>query len=169
MVNMLKPKRDGSFIRSKEEIARDYDNSTIPWPLKPIFKLDYCWRVTYVMWKHSFILAFPLTMCHFIWQRTPHVWTYTWKTLPKRLIMLNYLVCVCLINSVNVTFSLALEDYCKRDSVIYNPNVRNSQALRQIIKETNVKHKKTLVGKSNQVLSPEEVIQTTTGSSRGKS
>ena len=83
--------------------------------------------------------------------------------------MLNYLVCVCLINTVNVTYSLALEDYCKRDSVIYNPKVRNSQALRQIIKETNDKHKKTLEGKSNQVLSPEEVIQTTTGSSRGKS
>ena len=69
LTKMKRAKRDGSFIRSKEEIAADYDASVLPWPIAPIIKLDYCWRVTYVMWKHSFILAFPLTMCHFIWQR----------------------------------------------------------------------------------------------------
>ena len=64
---LLRAKRDGSFIRSKEEIVHDYDNSWLPWPIRPIVKLDYCWRVTYVMWKHSFYLAAPITLCHFIW------------------------------------------------------------------------------------------------------
>ena len=136
-LDKLRPKRDGTYIRSKEEIARDYDESSLPWPIAPIVKLDYCWRVTYVMWKHSFILAAPLTMCHFIWTRTPHVWNYSFKTLPKLLLTLNYLVAVALINTVNVTYSLAFEDYCKRHSEIYNAKVRNSKALRSLIKQTN--------------------------------
>ena len=66
---LMKAKRDGTFIRTKAEMVKDYDESYIPWPIKPFIKLDYCARVTYVMWKHSFVLAAPLTMCHFIWQR----------------------------------------------------------------------------------------------------
>ena len=156
--NDLKAKRDGSFLRSKAEICRDYDESILPWPIKPVVKLDYCWRVTYVMWKHSFILAAPITMCHFIWQRQPHVWKYSLSTMPKLLLTLNYLVCVCLINTVNIGFSVMNEDYCNRQSTIYNPKVRNSLALRTIIKETNDAHKKTLIGKTNQALSPNEII-----------
>ena len=113
---LMRSKRDGSIMRTKEQIVRDYDESWLPWPIKPIVKLDYCWRVTYVMWKHSFYLAMPLTMCHFIWQRQPQVWNYTWRTLPKLLLTLNYLVAVCCVNTVNITISLAFEDYCKRDS-----------------------------------------------------
>ena len=66
---LLKAKRDGSIVRSKAEMVKDYDESYIPWPIKPFIKLDYCSRVTFVMFKHSFVLAAPLTMCHFIWQR----------------------------------------------------------------------------------------------------
>ena len=155
---LIKAKRDGTFIRSKEEIGKNYDESLLPWPIAPIVKLDYCWRVTYTMWKHSFILAFPLTMCHFIWQRQPQVWTYTLKTLPKLLLTLNYLVAVCLINTVNITFSLMFEDYCNRYSLIYNPKVRNSHALRKIIRETNEENRNTLAGKSHKALTPEEIL-----------
>ena len=77
------------------------------------------------------------------------MWNYSLKTLPKLLITLNYLVCVCLINTVNVTYSLAFEDYCDRNSKIYNTEVRNSSALRALIKQTNETHKKTLFGKSH--------------------
>ena len=70
-VNSLKTKRDGTKLRMKEQILADYDSSSIPWPIKPFVKLDYCWRVTYLMWKHSFVLAGPLTMIHFIWTKTP--------------------------------------------------------------------------------------------------
>ena len=54
------------------------------------------------------------------------MWSYTFKTLPKLLLTINYFFCVCIINSVNITISLAFEDYCKRDSQIYNTKVRNS-------------------------------------------
>ena len=95
----------------KSTIAKDYDESSIPWPIKPVVKLDYCWRMTYLMWKHSFFLAAPLTMCHFIWVNTPHVWNYNLKTLPKLTIAINYGACILLINSVNLIYSVLLEDY----------------------------------------------------------
>ena len=46
MTNPLtkRTKRDGTILRSKEQIMESYDNSILPWPLKPIWKLDYCWR-----------------------------------------------------------------------------------------------------------------------------
>ena len=88
----------------------------------------------------------------------PQVWNYTFKTLPKLLLCINYLVCVCMINTVNISFSLAFEDYCKRDSHIYNPKVRNSQALRQLIKKTNDEHRNTLMGMSHKTLSPDEIL-----------
>ena len=163
--NNVKAKRDGTFLRSKELMCRDYDESNLPWPIKPVVKLDYCWRVTFVMWKHSFVLALPLTMGHFIWVRTPHVWSYTMKTLPKLLLSLNFLVCVLIINTLNISFSLMFEPYCDRQSSIYNPRVRNSQALRSLIRSTNETHKKTLQGKSNQALSSDEIL----GQSRSRS
>ena len=74
-------------------------------------KLDYCWRMTYLMWKHSFYLATPLTLIHFIWVNTPHVWKYNFKTFPKLLFVINYGACVLMINSVNLIYSVLLEDY----------------------------------------------------------
>ena len=110
-INKFTRKRDGSTIRRKEKIVQDYDESSIPWPIKPIVKLDYCWRMTYLMWQHSFVLATPLTLIHFIWSKNPHVWSYKLKTLPKLEIGINYLACVLLINAVNAAYSVCLEDY----------------------------------------------------------
>ena len=157
-LSRLTVKRDGSVLRPKAQICKDYDESNLPWPIKPVVKLDYCWRVTFVMWKHSFVLAFPLTMGHFIWVRTPHVWGYTLRSLPKLLLTLNYLVCVLAINTVNLTYSVLFEPYCNRESSIYNPRVRNSTALRKLIRSTNDEHRQTLTGKSHQALSAEEIL-----------
>ena len=83
----------------------------MPWPFKPVLKLDYCWRLTYTMWKHSLYVAMPLTVCHFVWTQMPKCWTYTVKTFPKLLFTINYCACILLINSVNLVYSLLLEDY----------------------------------------------------------
>jgi len=111
MLNSLKSKRDGSVLPSKEQICKNYDESMLPWPLKPLFTLDYCWRLTVTMWKHSFYLAVPVTACHFVYTQMPECWTYTRKTFPKLLLAINYCACVILINSGNLVYSLAFEDY----------------------------------------------------------
>lgn len=65
--NAIKTKRDGTVLRTKEEMIKDYDESYLPWPFRPVWKLDYCWRLNYMMLKHSFVLALPATAIHFIW------------------------------------------------------------------------------------------------------
>ena len=106
-----KIKRDGTVLRGKAEIINDYDNTSIPYPIKAITKLDYCWRLTYTMFKHSFVLAFPLSFIHFIWTRAPECWNYTIRTTPYRAFFRNYFICVMMINAINTTWSLAMEDY----------------------------------------------------------
>jgi len=106
-----KSKRDGTILSNKEQICRNYDESNLPWPLKPVLKLDYCWRLTYTMWKHSFVLAVPLTGIHFIYTNMPACWSYSFKTFPKLLLAINFTACVLMINTINLAYSLTFEDY----------------------------------------------------------
>ena len=99
------------MLNSKSQICANYDESNLPWPLRPVIKLDYCWRLTYTMWKHSFVLAVPLTGIHFIYFIMPACWSYTRHTFPKLLVAINYVACVLLINSTNLAYSLMFEDY----------------------------------------------------------
>ena len=106
-----KTKRDGTVLRSKQEIANDYDNSNLPEIVKRITKLDYCWRLNYTMFRHSFILAIPFTMTYHIWFNDPAVWKYKLRTVPYLRVIAEYAACIMLINSVNVLWSLMFEEY----------------------------------------------------------
>ena len=63
------------------------------------------------MFKHSFVLAVPMTMIHFIWTKTPQVWQYTLRTLPYRELAFNYCKADLVINSINLIYSALFEDY----------------------------------------------------------
>ncbi len=108
--DQLKSRRDGTIMKTKDQIVKEYDESFLPWPLKPLIKLDYCWRINALMLKHSFMLACPITAIHFLY-KYPESWKMTYKTIPKLLITLNYIACVLLINGVNATYSVMFEDY----------------------------------------------------------
>lgn len=98
------------------------------------------------MYKHSVILGIPFTLTYHIWTNMPHVWNYTWKTAPYRKIFMNYATAILLVNAVNIIYSLAFEEYCDRNSHIYDLNGRNAYELRRIINDTNQKHLKTVDG-----------------------
>ena len=104
-------KRDGTILRGKQEIVEEYDKSTLPTPIKSILKLDYCWRLTYTMFKHSFVLAAPLTFIHFIWTQSPKCWEYRFKTFPYKHALKNYAMCILIINAVNTFWSVVGEEY----------------------------------------------------------
>jgi hypothetical protein len=151
-------KRDGSILRSKAEIVRDYDNSSLPYPLKNIVKLDYCWKLNYTLWKHSLYMAVPMTGIYFIYSRMPDCWKYTRKTFPIGALAFTYVTMVALICAYNTVWSMTFDDYCKRNSRIYDVKQRNARVLRDLIRETNEAHKKTVSGKANTSLSEEEII-----------
>ena len=102
----------------------------MPSPLKSLTKLDYCWKLNYTLWKHSFVLGVPSTMVVFIWRNMPQCWSYTRKTFPFKVLALNYLQILLAVNAVNSAYSLAFEPYCRRDSDIYDINDRSLNKLR---------------------------------------
>eukprot|EP00347_Sterkiella_histriomuscorum_P023954 403332811 len=157
-VDQKKVKRDGTVLRSKQEIIDNYDNSSLPEPVRSLVTLDYCWRLNYTMFRHSFIIAFPLTLTYHIWTNQPKVWSYSLRTIPYLKIGFQFATCVLLINALNVTWSMMFEEYCDRKSQIYDQK-RGSFVLRNLIKETNDNHTKTLDGKSHKTLTEEEILK----------
>ena len=153
-----KVKRDGSILRSKDEICKDYDTSSMPYPIKNLVKLDYCWKLNATLWWHSMYVAVPVAGSYFVFTRMPACWSYTRKTFPLKALALTYIGSVVALNAVNTTYSLIAEDYCKRNSKIYDTKQRNAYVLRDLIRDTNTTHKKTLSGKANTSLSEEEII-----------
>ena len=148
-------KRDGTGLRSKREIIEDYDQSNLPYPLKPLWKLDYCYRLTYTMYKHSFVLSLPLTMVYYIWNNSPQCWAHSLKSFPYLKVLQVYLTCMFVLNAGNAVWSVATEDYwyffriiyyfSNRASPIYDLR-RNAYSVRQLIQNENLKHSTTIDG-----------------------
>ena len=111
------------------------------------------------MWKHSFVTGVPVAGVFFIYQRMPGVWNLTRKTFPYRSLFNTYVASVLLMNIFNTSTSLLFDDYCKRESKIYDVKLRNAKVLRNLIKDTNDEHKKTMQGKANTSLSDDEIMK----------
>ena len=99
------------MLRTKQEILADYDSSSLPYPLKPLLKLDYCWRLNYTMFRHAFVLALPLSIVQFVWTHSPDCWNLTLRTFPYTKLFKNYALIILLVTSLNTTWSLIGEDY----------------------------------------------------------
>ena len=56
----------------------------------------------------------------------PGIWKVTHKTFPYKEFAISYISCFLIMNMINTAYSLAFEDYCKRDSKIYNIKKRNA-------------------------------------------
>ena len=82
-----KVKRDGQYLRPKQVMIDDYDQSYLPYPLKNLIKLDYCWKLNYTLFHHSLYQGVPLSGIYFIYTTMPGCWDYTFKTFPfKKLV-----------------------------------------------------------------------------------
>jgi len=67
--------------------------------------------------------------------------TYNWRTFPKLLTIINYVLVLGAVNIASLTYSLTFEEYCKRNSRVYVVD-RNLSNLKSLINEENSKHKK---------------------------
>ena len=147
-------KRDGTVLRSKKEMTDDYDQSAVPYPLKPMLHLDYCWRLNYLMFKHSLYLSAPLSAIYFAWRRMPGCFSYTIRSFPYRAYIFNYWVVLLTLTAVNSVWALAFDDYCDRHSSVYTRNVRE---VKHLMKEENARHKKTVAGQTHKALNENEL------------
>ena len=98
-------------------------------------------------------MGVPMTGIYFIYTRMPGCWDYTRKTFPFKSLALTYMTVTLFINAYNISWSLIFEDYCKRGSAIYDVQRRNAKVLRELIRDTNETHKKTVSGKASTSLS----------------
>ena len=153
-----KVKRDGGILRCKEEICKDYDSSNMPYPFKNIIKLDYCWRLNYTLWKQSIYVTAPASIMWFMYRDLDKFWSYSLKTFPFRRLAYTFVGVTIGMNIFNTVYSLAFEDYCKRNSKIYDTRKRNAKAIRALIRETNEENKKTVSGKGRTTLSDQEIL-----------
>ena len=150
-------KSDGSVIRAKEYIIRDYDNSWLPYPLKAFYELDYCWNITKMLLKHSFIMAVPVSFAYTVVTDTNKEFLKLWITKwPWRRLCKNYILGALIVNCIIHTQSLLTVNYCQRGSDIYKEK-RSSKMLLGLIKEENNRERKTLEGQIHQELSEEEI------------
>lgn len=106
----IKTRRDGTVIKTKSQITKEYDESYLPWPIAPVVKLDYCWRINVQMFNHSLALAAPCTALHFFWTN-PSAKKLSFSAFPKLLLALNYIAAVLMINTANISYSVLVEDY----------------------------------------------------------
>ncbi|CAI2381329.1 unnamed protein product [Moneuplotes crassus] len=136
-------KSDGSPIRTKQEIAKTYDESYLPYPINNFYNLDYCWKVTKMMLMHSFFMALPCSLFYTIAtdkeidfiSKNIHLW-------PFRRILKNYFGALAIINLFIHSHSLLTVNYCDRHSPIYNPSQRSSQVIANLIHEENSNERK---------------------------
>ena len=155
MSSKQKIKKDGTILRSKEEICRAYDYSYLPYPLSALFELDYCARLQWKMFQHSMYLALPFTITAFFWQN-PNAFQTKLRHWPFRRIIFLYSVSIVGINAFNTITSLMFEPYCDRYSIVYE-EARTSKALRQLLEIENEKHKDSFESKTQRKLSDEDM------------
>jgi hypothetical protein len=86
-------------------------------------------------------------LIHLLWT-DPKIYSYKFKTFPYLLTSINYVFCLIGICALNTISTLAMEDYCKRSSPIYDPK-RSSQQIKQIMHKINEEHKGTREGQSH--------------------
>ena len=94
----------------------------------------------------------------FMYRNLDTFWNYSLKTFPFRRLTKTFVGVYISLNVINTAWSLTLEDYCKRNSAIYDTKQRGSKEIMRLIRETNQEHKKTLQGKAKTSLSDEEII-----------
>mmetsp|Transcript_7003 Transcript_7003/g.11763 ORF Transcript_7003/g.11763 Transcript_7003/m.11763 type:complete len:82 (+) Transcript_7003:293-538(+) len=79
------------------------------------------------------IIAFPTAIFYFMYKEGDNFWNYSVKSFPFRRFGGTLLRMTLLVNVINIGYSLAFEDYCKRNSVIYDVKKRNSAAVKKLI------------------------------------
>ena len=107
----IKLKRDGNPIRSKRQMAVEYDESSVPFPVKNFVKLDYCWKITSLMFVHSLYFSVPTTLTYMILKDRNQFWKYKFRTFPYFRAIKTYLTIVLVFNSLNSIYNLTFEDY----------------------------------------------------------
>ena len=71
-----------------------------------------------------------MSSTYLIYSRMPSIWNHSFRTFPYKDLAIVYCTCFLIMNIANTAYNLAFEDYCNRNSVIYNQYKRNALMLK---------------------------------------
>ena len=128
----LKRRPDGSPYKSRIEMKKDYDRSWLPYPLKAIWKLDYCWKIVKSHLYNSLFFTVPLTLVY-TYTFNPKIRTEGMKSRPFIYYVSAYILVYSVISSYFILDALIFCDYCKPWSSVYKENSR-TEIYKGIIK-----------------------------------
>jgi len=57
----LRRRADGTLYKTRLQMIEEYNNSILPYPLKAMFRLDYCKNIIKSHITQSFIFSIPLS------------------------------------------------------------------------------------------------------------
>lgn len=128
----LKRKPDGTPYKSRLEMKKEYDESVLPYPLKAIWKLDYCWNIIKSHLLNCFFFSLPLTIVY-TYSFNPKIRTEGMKSKPFIYYISAYILVYSIISSYFVIDALIFCDYCKPWSPVYLSN-NKSESYKEILK-----------------------------------
>ena len=128
-------RKNGTIYRNRQEMKENYNNSYLPYPLAPLFKLDYCKNVFYHHLKNAYIFSIPITLLS--------AFTFNKEIKKKGLRAKPFSYYVSLYILVNLIYvagttldCLLFCDYCKPWSDVYNVD-NDSEYFKKIVGKIN--------------------------------
>jgi hypothetical protein len=132
----FKRKPDGTPYRSRIQMKEEYDKSVLPYPLKAIWKLDYCWNIVKSHIFNSIFFSIPFTLVY-TYAANPKVRNEGMRSKPFIYYVSAYILVYSLMSTYFVLDSLIFCEYCKPWSSVYsidNKNETYKEILRSRIK-----------------------------------
>ncbi len=128
----LKRKPDGTLYKSRVQMKEEYDRSMLPYPLKAIWRLDYCWNIVKSHIFNCFFFSIPLTVV-FSYTMNPKVRTDGMRSRPFVYYVSVYILVYSMMASYFMVDSLVFCDYCKPWSGVYNSESK-SEDYKNVLK-----------------------------------
>jgi len=130
---LLKKRRsDGSLIKTRKEMLKDYHDSILPYPFSAIYKLTYCKNIMKSHFFNSIFFSMPLAMV-IAYTLNPEIRTKGYMSRSKYYYLTIYMITyTCLFGGFSID-ALLFCDYCKPWSDVYMSDGR-SEKYKEILK-----------------------------------
>ncbi len=102
---------NGKILRSREEIKDDYDNSNIPFPIKPLVKLDPCWNLTRTVFFHSLWTSPVFVLSYAVFKQAVFTSVHTKAPWPVHKMVKSGILYIIAFNALNDLWSYMAFDY----------------------------------------------------------
>ena len=114
----IRRRNDGSMYKTRQQMKEEYNNSMLPYPIKAIFRLDYCKKIIKSHLQQSLIFSIPISFV-VAYATNPDVRTKGMRSRGFSFYLSAYILTYMGFITYFCIDSLVFCDYCKPWSKIY--------------------------------------------------